>query len=153
MKGIRRHQIILAFVSMTAASISFAGNTYRWVGPDGVTHYGERPPPGVQAEKVKTYGSKSSATTSSAASDTSPQAAAAPTPMPAELLAQQKKLREQRDEQCKSEKARLATLKNSKGRVRMEKSDGSTSYLSPEEIVKEIKSSEDFVNQACNGAR
>lgn len=119
-----------------------AESYYRWKDGNGQVHYGSRPPHGVEAEKIKTYGSSkpsNSRSTSSAAESTESDAES-------DLSAQ---LNAKRAADCKSAKERLSTLRSS-SRIRMSQEDGSASkYLSPEEQAKEIAKSEDFINNAC----
>jgi len=127
--------LLCASVPTNAASI------YLWYTiEDGkkVPNYGENPPMGVEATLV---------TNEPPAPSAPPAPAAAPE---AGLSEQQKALKAQREEDCKYEKSRLSTLKSSGSRIRMEQEDGSSRYLTPEEINAEIKQSEDFIAQACS---
>ncbi|CAA0114148.1 Uncharacterised protein [BD1-7 clade bacterium] len=47
--------LLLLILSTTTVQ---AAKFYKWVDTDGQTHYGERPPAGVDTEEVRTYGDK-----------------------------------------------------------------------------------------------
>jgi hypothetical protein len=103
---------------------------------DKKPHYGETPPPGVKATKIKGY--KGPVTPSSSASAADEQAQESTE----DVQAQMKK---QRQEQCDQERARLKTLQTSGARIRM-----GDRYLTVEEVMAEIKASEQFIQEACN---
>lgn len=147
----KRIRPTLAIAAVAAAIFSTpamaADEYYRWVGDDGVTHYGSRPPEGVEAEKISTYGGKKSSpaksSTYSTQSDDNNQPQGGP------QTEAQKQAMAARKEQCDQERERLSKLQSSGTRIRMQNSDGTSRYLSPEEINKEISSSQEFINQAC----
>lgn len=132
----------LTFAILLAATPAFAAKIYLWYtfeNGEKVPNYGENPPHGVEATLV--------ADEPRAAS---PKQTASNSPSNgSELTEQQKALKAKREEDCKFENGRLQTLKSSGSRIRMEMDDGSTRYLTPEEIAKEIKQSEEFIKQAC----
>ncbi len=131
------------FVGLGLSALGYAENYYRWVGPDGVVHYGSRPPEGVQAERISTYGKSS------------PGDLSGNGPVANEKVAEntytdkQKELVEERKAQCDQERERLDALKSAGSRIQMDQGDGTTRYLSPDEVIKEISSSEKFISQAC----
>ncbi len=148
MTGSRLLTSLILVTALCGSTAVLAGEYYRWVDAEGVTHYGSTPPAGVQAEKVKTYGAGPSSP--STASTPSPAASAAPANA-ADIEAQQKQMAAQRNQECKAEQERVATLKRSRGRVRMQLEDGSSKYLSLDEIQQEIAQSEDFLRNVCGG--
>lgn len=127
--------LVIAGASLVGAH-AVAEDYYRWKGDDGVIHYGSLPPHGVEAVKVKTYSNPS---------------AKAPDEQQSNGADKQQAAIEARKQQCLDEKARLDTLRSSGTRIRMTQPDGTTKYLTPEEVATEISSSEDFINQACGG--
>lgn len=129
-------------IGLSVAALSSADNYYRWVGTDGVVHYGSRPPEGVTAELISTYGK-------SAPSNTD-QVAEKKVVAENNYTEKQKEVLKARQAQCDQERQRLNSLKSSGSRIQMEQPDGTTRYLSADEVIKEIASSEKFVNQACN---
>ncbi len=142
-----RPALAVAAVAFSVLSnpVIAADEYYRWIGEDGVTHYGSRPPEGVQAEKISTYGgSKRSPAKSSTYStyDDDNKSQEGQTD-------EQKQAVAMRKEQCEQEKARLNKLQSPGTRIRMQSDDGSARYLTPEEVSQEINSSKEFINQAC----
>ncbi|WP_096087336.1 DUF4124 domain-containing protein [Agaribacterium haliotis] len=138
---------VSASLLITAASLSLpssAGEYWRWKGEDGVVHYGSTPPHGVEAERVTTRGDGSKSPSASNNSSADEQ-----TGNDTKLAAQQQELKAQRQKECKAEQDRLSTLKSSGSRIRIQESDGSSRYLSPEEIAKEIDMSQQFLKDAC----
>lgn len=144
------HQVrplILASLLLGLASSPVAADAYyRWIGDDGVTHYGSRPPEGVQAEKVDTYGKgkPANARKNNASAPSEQQSAAG------SQADEQRQIVAQRKQQCDEEKARLKSLQTPGTRLKMKQDDGSSRFLSAEEVAKEISSSKEFINQACN---
>lgn len=119
-----------------------AGDYYRWVGEDGVVHYGSRPPQGVQAERISTYGKAQPDTPSGGDSAGVDASQGADSANPEDVLAM-------REQQCTDERQRLQSLRKPGTRIRMEQPDGTIRYLTPEEVAREINSSEEFLSQAC----
>jgi len=61
-----KHALAVLVVCLAALpAIATAGSVYRWRAADGVITYGERPPVGVEATRVTTYGAPRSANTTS----------------------------------------------------------------------------------------
>lgn len=136
--------IAIALAALTITHPASAAKIYLWyTTEDGkrVPNYGENPPMGADATLV------SDEPTPRQSSPQSPTSGKAVDP---KLSEQQQALKAKREEDCLFEKNRLATLKSSGSRIRMEQPDGSSRYLSPEEIASEIKQSEDFIEQACS---
>ena len=128
-------------LTVFAAGHASAEAYYRWIGADGVVHYGSRPPEGVIAEQVDTWG-KSAGENAAGSGKASKQGKAS-------LDEQQKELAAQRKQQCDDERERLKALQTGGSRIRMTMEDGTTRYLSTEEIANEIKRSREFVDGAC----
>lgn len=123
------------------------GAVYRWEGKDGVVHYGATPPKGVKAKLIKANARSSSngtptATDSSANASASESAEAPKAKLSPEMAAKKTSM-------CQKEKDRLSALRQN-GRIRMEQADGSTKYLSVEEIAGEIAVSEQVIQDICN---
>lgn len=119
----------------------YCDDYYRWVDAEGVVHYGSRPPDGVNAVKINTYG-KSQGAPAAAARDNDTGPETKPNAAQSETLAL-------RQAQCEEEKERLRVLQTPGSRIRMEQDDGSIRYLTPVEIAKEVNSSEKFISEAC----
>lgn len=117
--------MVLLMIMPLAAS---AADLYRWTDARGITHYSDKPPKGVSAERVKkkaprNLGSVEATDEADAAGD--PDA-----------------------ERCKVERDRLNTLQSNR-RVQMEGRDGSLRELSAEEIRLEIEFSQRAIARLC----
>ncbi|MFT7558435.1 MAG: acetate kinase [Flavobacteriales bacterium] len=140
---------IKALVKLVAASIlclaSFSASAkeefYRWTDAEGVIHYGTVPPQGVDAVKITTY--STNPTESNTAESNQDKASTASS------NEAQKKLREEREAECQAERRRLNTLKTNGARIRMQDEDGTSRYLSTDEVIQEIETSESFLKEAC----
>ncbi len=137
-RTIKLFSAIVVTASFCAASAVFAESYYRWKDETGQVHYGSRPPHGVEAVKIKAHGGGTSEVESDKASQKMTQEEKVD---PQAIIAQRQK-------QCEEERNRLSTLKSS-GRIRMTQEDGSTRYLTAEEVAKEVKMSQEFLKEAC----
>ena len=133
----------LACILMIGLSFSSAGHAekiYMWFTTDAsgkrVPKFGETPPKGVDAKLVS----------ESAPAPKEPAASASET---VALTEEQKELRLKRTQECDAEKQRLKTLENSGSRIRMANPDGTSRYLTPDEIAQEIDLSKTFLQSAC----
>ncbi|TVZ38384.1 uncharacterized protein DUF4124 [Alteromonadaceae bacterium 2753L.S.0a.02] len=127
-----------------------AQDYYRWMGEDGVVHYGSNPPPGVEAEKIKTHGGPKKAP-DTANNDTAPGVASETDTanLPPEEMERRRKVAEAQKRVCEDEKNRLEVL-NKPTRIRMKQPDGSTKILSQDEVMKEIQTSKKLIEENCN---
>lgn len=133
----------IATCALSSASSVMAAEYWRWTGEDGVVHYGSTPPKGVAAEKVVTHGGVSKSSNSSA---NAPQADTGSEEPKIELTPEMQKMK---DERCEEEKKRLAVFQKP-GRIRMKQQDGSSKYLSVEEIQQEIATTQQVIADTCN---
>ncbi|MFL0810790.1 MAG: DUF4124 domain-containing protein [Agarilytica sp.] len=134
----------IAALLASLSSIALAkGEYYRWTSDDGVVHYGARPPEGVNAELISTWGKSAGENKAPAPGQNKEKAEAAPEEKKKQLAAARK-------QQCEDERQRLKALQTPGRRIRMEQPDGSVRYLSSDELAAETARSKDFVNQACN---
>lgn len=129
---------------LSLSTASYAGKIYLWYTTDQngnrVPKYGETPPKGVEATLVSESKSPSSSTPPAPAGDAPSEA----------VSEQQKQLQDQRKQECAAEEQRLNTLETSGSRIRMTGADGNSRYLTPDEIIKEIEASKDFLKSACS---
>lgn len=113
-----------------AASTS-AAEYYRWTDANGVTHYTDKPPVGVNAEKLKS------------------NARSAP-PAPPQAGAQESDgARAERAARCQTERERLETLKKNRS-VQIRQASGELKSLSPQEHQEEIAFTEKAIEVYCN---
>lgn len=130
--------LLFAFTLLASMTLpTYAEGYYRWVGDDGVVHYGSRPPVGVTAELVNTWGKSAGGNTDSATTATK------------NLTTKQQKVVAARQQECGDEKSRLTALQSPGRRISMQQEDGTSRYLTSDEILQEISTSEEFIKQAC----
>ncbi len=135
--------LLLVLAGTAFTNNAFSDEYYRWKGNDGVIHYGARPPEGVEAELVDTWGKS--------LGDGPAEATEKKTGVDqGSAKDKQKELAVERKQQCEDERARLKTLTKSGTKIRMKQDDGTTRFLSSDELSKEIDMSQKFINQACN---
>lgn len=111
-----------------------ATELYRWTDSRGVIHFTDKPPKGVNAERV---GAKRSNTLSRPARD----AEEAETAQAADPNA----------ERCRIERERLAILQ-SNSRIQMEGRDGNLKELSEEDVRQEISLTQRAIERFCKPA-
>ncbi len=109
-----------------------AADLYRWTDSRGVIHYTDKPPHGVNAERVTTKRSPSLANPRQDAVEETSETAPNPDAV-----------------RCQSERERLAVLQRG-GRIQMEGRDGTVRDLSEEEIQQEREFSQRAVERFCN---
>jgi predicted outer membrane lipoprotein len=107
-----------------------AADFYRWTDDKGVTHFSDKPPKGVNAEKVK--GKK-------------PR----PSGEEEEVVAEEPQASDPDAERCKAERERLALLQSNR-RIQMEDKEGKVRELTVKEIEEEIAFSQKAVERFCN---
>jgi hypothetical protein len=121
----------LTLVALLACSFgAYAADFYRWTDDKGVTHFSDKPPTGVNAEKVK--GKK-------------PRTTAAEE----EVATEEAQASDPDAERCKAERQRLAVLQGNR-RVQMEDREGKVRELTVKEIEEEIAFSQRAVQRFCN---
>lgn len=113
-------------VLLIICSNSLAVDYYRWTDSKGMTHYSDKPPQGIKAERVKTG--------KNTASKNDEPAPAQPDP--------------KTSERCQEERDRL-TLLNSNRQIQMKMDDGSMRTLSAEEVQQERAFTEKAVSLYC----
>lgn len=124
-----------------------AAEYYKWVGEDGVVHYGATPPKGVEAELVKTYGGVG-VTSSSQSQDATGPGAAGESTAGSEVQLTPEQI-EAKNKRCTEERERLTVL-SKPGRIRMSQADGSVTYLSEEDIAREIEITKKVIADSCD---
>ncbi|WP_075186679.1 DUF4124 domain-containing protein [Teredinibacter haidensis] len=149
------HQFKLGFLVVGCAVVlvagfqagtSYAEDYYRWVGEDGVVHYGSTPPKGVEAIKVKTYGDQGTPAASTAEAEAKEIEEEAN--LPPEEIERRRKVAAKQQEICDEEQKRLEVL-NRTGRIRMKQPDGSLRYMTQDEIQAEISTSKQVISDTC----
>lgn len=126
LSGVSTALLLLFSLGVSAAEL------YRWTDSRGVTHFTDKPPKGVNAERVTAKRSNSLSNPATAAEE--PAAAAAP-----------------ESDRCRVERERLTVLQ-SNSRIHMEGRDGDKRELSAEEIQHEMSLSERAIDRFCKPA-
>ncbi|HEY7773283.1 MAG TPA: DUF4124 domain-containing protein [Marinagarivorans sp.] len=124
----------LALIAMP----STAGEYYKWVDENGVSHFSERPPKEATAEKVKT----------SARPPTTEEVDAAESAEQEALVDEPKAKIGQDPARCTAEQNRLKQL-SSGARIRMQNPDGGFYYLDERQIQQEMQKSRQAISESC----
>ena len=144
-----RYLKLVAIAVFALAGPAFAQNAvYRWTGDDGVIHYGATPPVDVEAELVKAGNSGSGVDDEGAGTDSDSSGTSEGEDAEQPQVKLSPEMQARKDKLCKEERQRLETLKRP-GRLRMQQPDGSTKYLSIEEVQVEINTSEQVIKDTC----
>ena len=147
-----RRMIITSSLLLAMSTSSMAGQIYKWVDAQGVTHFGSQPPHGQQATSVNTAtpppapalsAPTSDATQAESAGATDPDQAAIDEKVRKEVAAEQA----QRKQYCESIRTNLAQLQNNP-RVRVE-IDGEVRRLSEEERQQRIGEAQKSIAENC----
>lgn len=139
-------QSLLVLSGITLSVTALSEEYYRWTDESGIVHYGSTPPSGVEATKVKTYGSKANRGTTPANPSTD---AAASGNLPPEEAERRRKVADAQKKACDEEKSRLELL-NQPTRLRMKDAEGNTRVLSQDEVMQEIEVSKKFIQDYCS---
>jgi hypothetical protein len=126
-----------------------SAEVYKWVDPEGNTHYTSSPPPGQKAEAVKTAPAPGAANPphepqKSAPSATPTPAAGKPQPSAEPTLTPQ-----ERAERCEKAKSRLDGLQNSQ-RIYKTDAEGNRTRLTDEEREAGIAKAQEDIATHCN---
>lgn len=138
--GLRRpHLLHLVLIGLSALVLhshsAAAKDMYKWTDENGVLHYTDKRPTGVEAEtitkktrrRVQEEAEQEAAQQEQQAAATSKKANA---------------------ERCKTEQDRLKTLNSSKS-IRMKMEDGTVKILSPEDIAQEVAFARKAIDYFC----
>ncbi|MDH4567279.1 DUF4124 domain-containing protein [Pseudomonas sp. BN414] len=151
------HRMIFAGSLLLALSSSaMAGQVYKWVDAQGVTHFGAQPPEGQQATSVNTSVPKPRPSLPSLDSETSQPAAPLPESKPAgdqkaideKVKAEVATQEAERRKYCDTIRTNLAQLQNNP-RLRAEV-NGEVQRLTEEERQSRIKEAEKAIGDNCN---
>lgn len=138
---------LLAAGFATAASAEI----YRWVGDGGLTHYGDRPPPGANAVRVQpetgNFGSFP-APRAAATESEEPAAEEAGTESASGDVDSPERTARIRGEQCAKARERLENYSNA-AQIQIRQEDGGTRDMTPEERVQAIARAESDVAHFC----
>lgn len=149
MKSILPWLLVLA----TITSSAWAGNIYRWVDEDGVTHYGESAPQNVDAQEVRTHRAppqRGEARQSDGEAETEQQRRPATTQQPGGEQAATSSRDEERQELCDQHRANLELLESDQ-RVRSQDPDsGEARYLDDDERQQMLIETRRDIEEHCS---
>lgn len=144
----RLTSIALVTALSFTASAATASTYYRWKDSDGVIHYAEKAPQGVNAETISIRAGSPTSEPSAQQNNSQNQAQPAPAspaekPQPTpEQLAQQR-------ETCSMAQANLKLLQEA-GRIRAPDAEsGEMSYLSEEQRAAEMTTAKEIIEKSC----
>lgn len=144
-----RRTLLLASLLFGCAGAACAGQIYKWVDAQGVTHFTAQPPQSAEASVIPTAkqpaASKPAATppaASSVAND--PKQAEIDARVRQEVAQKEKEL----DEYCTTLRTNLAQLHNNR-RVRMKDGDGEARRLTQDERQAKITETEKAIAENC----
>ncbi|MEZ5524875.1 MAG: DUF4124 domain-containing protein [Pseudomonadales bacterium] len=131
-----------------------AGQVYKWVDEEGVTHYGERAPADKDYSLVKTYGEVPAAEAKKAQQRLEQQREAEKTSVQqkASYEEQQKIAEEQakiRAENCRGAQSNLKAIQEN-ARVRILGEDGEFRFLTEQEIQEKKQEAEKMIEENCS---
>lgn len=116
---------------------SFAAKVYTWTDENGVTHYGEHPPKGVNAKKINARTGHSEPT---------PAPAAATPESTAEAAQEAPNYKD--PERCDAARKNLDTL-TSGARIRIPDENGNMRYLADDEREAKVAETEKIIEESC----
>ncbi|KAF1070104.1 MAG: hypothetical protein GAK45_00902 [Pseudomonas citronellolis] len=148
-----RRTIVLGSLLLALCSPVMAAKVYKWVDAQGITHFGEQPPTGIDATSVNT----NSAQPPASGFPLPPKAVPAPLPSADDKQkAVDDKVRQQvaqqeadRAKYCDSLRNNLAQLKNNP-RVRIADDNGELRRIPEEERQGRITQTEQDLQKNCN---
>jgi hypothetical protein len=150
---------LLAVLLATLSAGAFGGQIYRWVGPDGIVHFSEHPPPGVGAEPVSIRSGGTSPEQAAGelkrlrekAGLGEPGTPAAAAPAGAPTPEQQAAAERQREENCRNAQENLRVLETSQ-RVMTKDAEGNLVRLDDDQKQARLAETRRQIEQNC-GAR
>lgn len=142
-----RRMILTTSLALALSTTAMAGQVYKWVDAQGVTHFSEQPPQGQQATTVNKAVPPPPSTESKPAPTfqeiADPEQAAADAKVKKEVAEQQAQLRKY----CETQRNNLAQLENNP-RVRVE-DGGEMRRLGEDERQKRIADSKKAIAENC----
>ncbi len=141
-------RIIICLLILTSSSL-FAGKILKWIDEDGNIHYGDAPPIAVETERVRVLSAPNNPgkalprlSTDGSTGNSNNQGTNVANQQNFKLPADQAKIA------CEEATADLKVIKNS-SRIRLRSADGTTRYMTTEEIDARRKIAEKDVSLHC----
>ena len=134
-----------------------AGESYRWIGTEGQVQYGDRPPPGVEAERVRLYTSDPGASQRAWEElDTVILEEERLRKKKEEALKfQEEELAKQRsaEKRCQEAKVALASLAQSGRRLQYRREDGGLADFTEKQKKERLRQVREVQREACGKKR
>jgi homogentisate 1,2-dioxygenase len=136
----------LIYLILTVSTSLSAGTIHNWVDENGNVNYGDAPPNSAKSENVRVQSAPSNPGKALPRLGTSDNGAATNK----DVATKQKQENEQQASiVCENARQDLQIITNS-GRVRLKQADGSTRFLSADEIAERRAAAEADVDRYCN---
>lgn len=146
--------LALAVCIMATPVFAAAQSVYKWTDEDGVTHFGDRQPTGMQSESVSIRTGKRSDSNSSANPQERVQqmdAQEAENQERETMSAAEEAREKQRAANCETARNNLALIRTG-SRIKAQGADGEERYLSPEEIEEKRAQFDEIAELNCGEA-
>ncbi len=149
----KSRSLFFALAVTMAPGLAVSESVYKWTDENGITHFGDRRPAGSNAESINVRtGSSQTNTASQRATpqrrlddlEQSQQAQAEAQ----QLSAQEEARNKQRQANCETAISNLNIISSS-SRIKVEE-DGTTRYLSPEEIAEQKERFQQVADENCS---
>lgn len=141
-----RHMILTGSLMLALSTAAMAGQVYKWVDAQGVTHFSAQPPQGQQATTISTSAPppRQATPAPSAGTPLDPEQAAIDKQVKKQVAAQEA----ERKKYCENARTNLAQLENNP-RVRVE-TDGEVRRLGEDERQERIAELKKSIAENCN---
>lgn len=123
-------QLTLTVALLASSCGSFAADYYRWTDSKGMTHFSDKPPQGIKAEKIRSSSGRVDAGSEEEAPETAAKSSSS-------------------EERCRMERERLSVLKSNRV-IQMKDAEGNNRTLSGDEVNEEIAFTEKAVTLYCD---
>ena len=127
----------IIYLSLICSTSLFAGSIQKWVDDEGNVHYGDAPPVSAKTKEIRVLGAPSDPGRALPRLSTAGKSDASKVPQ------------DQAKSACEAARQDLKVISSS-SRIKLKAADGSTRYMSTEEIEERRKASEEEVENFCN---
>jgi len=147
--------LLLAMAMATAPAAASATAVFKWIDADGVTHFGDRQPTGIQAEQISVRSGPSSFVNNNSSArqrvnelELEQQQTAREASRAVDATATRQA---QRKTRCDTVQQNLGIISNN-ARIRITE-DGEQRFLTPDEVSQQKQAYEDIAGQNCGAEK
>ena len=147
--------LLLAMAMATAPAAASATAVFKWIDADGVTHFGDRQPTGIQAEQISVRSGPSSFVNNNSSArqrvnelELEQQQTAREASRAVDAAATRQA---QRKTHCDTAQQNLGIISNN-ARIRITE-DGEQRFLTPDEVSQQKQAYEDIAGQNCGAEK